>query len=121
MERLTKYQPDNFYDYGDNQVNDELINEWYYKLQCLEDIEEELGCSIEILFKAIKNGIYFVNENNNLEHIDEALCFNQKTYNKKFVFDNYGYHCKNIEEAKGDEIYLEDYKKTWWLKEDKSE
>lgn len=86
-----------------------------------KNIEEELGCPLDVLFRAIKNGIYFVNENNELEYIDEELSFNQKTYNNKFVFSNYGYYCKNIEEAKCDEIYLEDYKKTWWLEKNKSE
>ncbi len=84
-------------------------------------LEEQLGCPLEVLVKAIKNGIWFINEDDKLEYIDEALCFNTKLNTDKLVFDNYGYYCKNIEKLKGNQIYLEDYKKTWWLKEDKSE
>ena len=91
----------------------------YNKLFDLEDIEEELGCPLAVLFEAIKNGIYFTNEDNELEYIDEALAFNRKITNNKFVFDNYGFRCLNKEKGKSDEIYLEDYGVTWWLKENK--
>ena len=86
-----------------------------------KDLEEKIGCPLEVVFKAIKNGIWFTNEDDELECIDEALCFNTKRDSGKFIFDNYGYHCKNIKKMKFDEIYLEDYKKTWWLKGDRSE
>lgn len=91
------------------------------KLKRIENIEEELGCPLDVLFKAFKNGIWFINKQDELEYIDESLGINQKKYNNKFIFDNYGYRCKNNEVEKSTEIYLEDYKKTWWLKEDKSE
>ena len=102
-----------------NQIKS--FQEIYNKLGKLEDLEEQIGCPLEILVKAIKNGIWFINEDDKLEYIDEALCFNTILNTDKLVFDNYGYHCKNIEKVKGNQIYLEDYKKTWWLKEDKSE
>ena len=86
-----------------------------------KDLEEQLGCPLEVVIKAIKNGIWFINTKNELEYIDEALAFNTKRDSGKFVFDNCCYYCQNIEKSKCNEIYLEDYKKTWWLKEDKSE
>ena len=91
------------------------------KLGKLEDLEEQIGCPLEVLVKAIKNGIWFINTKDELEYIDEALAFNTKSDSGKFVFDNCCYYCKNIEKIKCNEIYLEDYKKTWWLMEDKSE
>lgn len=61
------------------------------KLGKLKDIEEELGWPLDILFKfkTFKNGIWFINKQGNLEHID------------------------NDEVEEGIEIYLEDDKKTW--------
>lgn len=125
MERLTK-KDNNYYQFANEVNNDYVVNEFnnnfYLKLQQLENIEEELGCSIEVLFKAIKDGIYFINIHNELEFLGEALSFNQKITTKKFIFDNSWYKCLNDDKKeKSDEIYLEDYKKTWWLKEDRSE
>ena len=86
-----------------------------------QKLEQELGCPIEVLIKAIKDGIWFINKDDKVEQIDEELCFNTKVSSGKFVISNYGYHCKNEEKYKLDEIYLEDYGKTWWLREDQSE
>lgn len=53
MERLTKK-----YGYGGDYETD--CNEYYAieKLGKLEDIEEELGVSLEIIFKAFKEGVW---------------------------------------------------------------
>lgn len=91
------------------------------KLGILEDIEEGLGCPIEVVFKALKNGIWTYvyydceeKENKNkLKHIYPSLYFVSNFKIDKFMFncgDN-GYYS----------VKLKDYKKTWWLKEDRSE
>ena len=49
MSRLTKK--------GTRMVNDFREADWYNKLSNLEDIEDELGCSLETLFNALKNGL----------------------------------------------------------------
>ena len=109
------------------------VHEVVTKLGKLEDLEEELGCPLEVLFKALNEGFLcekFVikqddykdypekwkqwkkEDNNELQHIGNT---------KYLKFDMW---YKIIYFSKGDtymEIWLEDYKKTWWLKEDKSE
>ena len=105
----------------------------YNKLGKLEDLEEELGCPLEVVFKALNKGFVcekFVlkqdnykdypekweqwkKENNNeLQHIGNTKYLNLDMWYKIIYF------------SKGDtymEIWLEDYKKTWWLRKDKSE
>ena len=99
----------------------ELIKQDLEELEKYKSIEKELGCPIEVLIKAIKGGIWFINEYDKLEQIDEELTFNIKLATGKFIISNDYYCCKNKEIYKANDIYLEDYKKTWWLKEDKSE
>lgn len=71
------------------------------------NLEEELGCPLEVVFKAIYSGIYYIYPNGNiflersfkLNHYSSGWCLIKPKLNFK----------------------LEDYKKTWWLKRDKSE
>lgn len=81
----------------------DLINA-YNKLIKLEDLEEQLGCPLEVVFKALTNGIYQEDGGRRKYPLIE---YNGAT--KKFFF-GFGTYCN-----------VEDYKKTWWLKEDKSE
>lgn len=80
--------------------------EFINKLGKLEDLEEELGCPLEVIFKALKEGIY---HNEKLEHpvliLDEDS-FKENNLSLLIV---------------GTIVYLKDYKKTWWLKKDRSE
>lgn len=77
------------------------------KLGKLEDLEEEIGCPLEVVIKALKEGIYYIYPNGNivlersfkLNHYSSGWCLIKPKLNFK----------------------LEDYKKTWWLKRDKSE
>lgn len=87
---------------------DEEISNIIVKLGKLEDLEEELGCPLEVVVKALQNGVYYEDAANNMRYMVADLHFNLAG---DFVlyFD--------------DEEYLlaRNYKKTWWLKEDKSE
>jgi hypothetical protein len=78
------------------------------KLGKLEDIEEELGCSLEVIFKALKDGIIDI-ENQEHRHI-------HLRDNGTYVFPNgwifHTYHFTY-------EFKLSDYQKTWWLKGEK--
>lgn len=84
------------------------------KLGKLEDLEEELGCPLEVMLKALKYGFYdkygkwYKDYDFNLKY--DWLLSNPN--DKYLIFD-------------GEDIYFElklrDYKKTWWLKEDMSE
>ena len=95
------------------------------KLGKLEDLEEQLGCPLEFIFKVLKAPkIYIEGMNVNSEY-DDRNKFHAKSNNyiinpyaidglkPQFLFvDRYSY---------GYDLRLKDYKKTWWLKEDKSE
>ena len=85
----------------DNQILKELNAKY-------KDLEEQLGCPLEVVLKALQNGIYYEDVANCMKYMVVDLSFN---FSGDFVlyFD--------------DEEYLlaRNYKKTWWLKEDKSE
>ena len=92
----------------------------YVKLGKLEDLEEEIGCPLEIRERAL-NGFYIVGYGY-VSNDDDFIYLRKdnKGYYLKVVIhpskpippDFYGY-C--------DIHYLKDYKKSFWLKEDKSE
>jgi len=81
-------------------------------------LEEEIGCPLKVLFKALKNGIYkymyFDINNPVFRHFDEL------DTDGEFLFFEYLKHDTYGQEENGD-VYLKDYMKTWWLKEDRSE
>lgn len=80
------------------------------KLGKLEDIEEELGCPLEVVFKALKEGIYCVDYDNQIIRKFQApLCFNSTSKQFYWSGNNIGYPD------------LKDYQKTWWLKGEKYE
>ena len=101
-----------------------LIENAVDKLGELEDLEEELGISLLILFKALKNGFY-IKYNGDIVHIlpNKHITINF-WYNiinvfippKFFIDCNKGesYLSKEIEE----EYWFKDYGKTWALCEE---
>lgn len=80
--------------------------EFINKLGKLEDLEEELGCPLEVMVKAIKNGIYYDDKFEYPVFILDKDNFKDKNYHLLVV---------------GTIVYLKEYKETFWLKEDKSE
>ena len=117
MSRLTE-KVKNMDDYIKLPTKDK--QEFINKLGKLEDLEEELGCPLECVvavFKAMQqdyiycdigNGMYKLH-NFRLDYVDLAddVYFTRSEYH--YVLDD---DCC---------IFVKDYKKTWWLKEDKSE
>ncbi len=72
-----------------------------------EQLEEQIGCPLEVLLKALKNGvIYYEGDNGyfyevrgiSLKYLNEMCLTNGERYPK-----------------------VKDYKKTWWLNEDRGE
>jgi len=100
MSRLTKKVGDNYC----SQNGD--FYDLYNKLGKLEDLEEQIGCPLEILFRALIEGIY---HNEKFEH--PLLVLDEDNFKEN------NFHLVVV----GTIVYLEDYKKTWWLKKDKSE
>lgn len=78
------------------------------KLGKLEDIEEELGCSLEIIFKALEESIIYFD--NGMYSVEFCLENNSGTWYFS-IYDNLTNN-KDI-------VYLKDYRKTWWLKGEK--
>lgn len=88
------------------------------KLGRLEDIEEELGCPLEVVFKAYKETIVFkkidciTKEEHVLEGVKNKLIYNGKEFVLHTSFKNKKYYYLHI-------LDLKDYQKTWWLKGEK--
>ena len=86
------------------------------KLGKLEDLEDELGCPLEVVFKALKDGIYFnFNRTSKKEEFIESIDLSLK-------LSLGGFYCLYFEQWNdGYEVDLAYYKKTWFLKGDLSE
>lgn len=69
----------------------------------LEDLEDQIGCTLSIREKALQQGFIY----NGFTKISNIYC----KYNDNECFLSNG----------AIKFYIKDYKKTWWLKEDKSE
>ena len=109
MNRLTKRE---------SHIISDDMNKAMAKLYQLEDIEEELEIDLITLFKALQNGVWVeVNpididfENPKTMYLEEFLTL-EKRLDGTLCLDARDYV---------DELELKDYKKTWWLKEDKTE
>lgn len=85
---------------------------WADKLQKLEDIEEELGCHLEVVFNALKNGVYMAitKDDRDFKYFSTVEISNEYIY----LFNSK--HSSICLSAK-----IKDYKKTWWLSETKEE
>lgn len=76
------------------------------KLGQLEDIEEELGCPLVVVFEALKEGIVLNNK---------KLYSCKLSSHKKY---GWGFICYTNNEAQVG-VSVKQYKKTWWLPSDK--
>ena len=77
------------------------------KLGKLEDIEEELRCPLDVVFKALKEGIV----------LNNGILYKCKLsyIEKELIFVCYA----NITDTTG--VNVKDYQKTWWLKGENDE
>lgn len=101
----------------------------------LEDLEEEIGCPLEVLVKIWKSHKYYALKPRGRTRVREMdfpiISYILKGNNKAPYKDNsfilggtcYDYDCfdEKNKEFDGWDVNLADYKKTWWLKKDKSE
>lgn len=98
MSRLT--EKNKFDTHYGISISKNLLQSAYDKLGKLEDLEDELGCPLDVLEKAMQNGIY--------TNVYNGLCMVSRYKDTLVVSDDYA-------------VYIKDYKKTWWLKKDRSE
>lgn len=112
------------YNYELDYSRDE-ISKIICKLGQLEDLEEQIGFPLEVLYWLWQDEPIFV-----LNPIDKSLQEIEHPLNYyipiKQAFDIRNELFKTTYEKRiwntgGVIIYLKDYKKTWWLKEDRSE
>lgn len=92
-----------YFDYMGNNHYCDIIEK---DLRTLAKIEEEIGIGIEILYKALKNGVYipFFNGIESLK--DYKLDFERKAFIISKYFSGNSY---------GEVLYFKDYGKTWAL------
>lgn len=127
MSRLTrkvKYEGETLYGspIGTKCDDFDQLQNIYNKLGKIEDIEAELGCPLEVVFKALMKGFYLKTIKGNIEHLyfDDISIYYETFYkweNESYIIDEV---CMVIG-SYYDKVKLKDYKKTWWLKEDLSE
>lgn len=100
-----------FSDYQETKDDDfcKDANEMVEALETIKevvDLQKEIGCSLDVLFRALKDGIYYDEEFEHPILILDKDNFEENSFNLMVV---------------GTIVYLKDYKKTWWLKSDRSE
>lgn len=88
----------------------DLFRDAYRKLQDLENVEEELGIELTVLFKALKNGVYYFDEQGQLIH-DYVWLVND--YVAEGVPDKLSFSFKTSHNRQV--LLFEDYGKTWAL------
>lgn len=90
----------------------------YLKLKTLEDIEEKLGCPLEVVFKALKEGFYTQTMYHSRQD-NTWLGINDLGYTKEIFCMYFDENMTNTKTCV--ERDLKDYRKTWWLTGDRSE
>ena len=113
MERLTKETLKDIYVLNPQPNIPNVIVEGriYDKLGRLEDIEEKLGCPLEIIFDALYRGIVCTPH----PYYTHEIIYPKKEYPVVQLFQ---FYYLKVEDGVVD---IKDYGKTWWLKEDRSE
>ena len=99
MNRFTKHDDEH-----------DLFRDVYRKLQDLENVEEELGIELNIIFKALKNGVYYFDEQGQLIHDYVWLVNNYVTAG---VPDKLSLSFKTVHS--GQILLFEGYGKDWAL------
>ena len=111
MSRLT-IKNGNYYCSPDSETS---LKPVYDKLGKLEDIEEQLGCPLEVVFKALMNGAYLEIIGNKVSDNDMVYHKNISINSSEIILQRTNNSCIVIHRK------LTDYKKTWWLSETKEE
>ncbi len=95
-----------------DDIYDMLTVKFSEPLDDIAYLQEELGCPLEVLIKA-KQGFFTKKGFISPEHIYTIDLLNE-TIDFEYLQDDGFWN----EEG---QVYIKDYKKTWWLNEDKSE
>lgn len=136
MNRLTKkdykngIQVNGYY----TKKNAQRLTDISHKLGKLEDIEDELGCPLDVMFRVMEKGVEYIvkitsidvcepyTKETRIEHrenlkeiklVKDVFRGNQYVFIVGYEPSKYG--------LKEDIVYLKDYKKTWWVKGERDE
>ena len=99
------------------EINDSVnyLKGLLLELQKYKQLEKEIGCALEVLFNALKYGVY--------AREDDSQFYKYEMQQVRGIGRN-GLSCisKNAPYPECDfTLFYINYKKTWWLKADKSE
>ena len=101
----TEYDNDSPYDYLCFDYDCNLVDEALQRLEAIDKLQEEIGCPLEIFIK-LHNRVHIYDVKGKpfkiLQVLSDTIVVRKLQEEKIFLL-------------------LKDYKKTWWLKEDKSE
>lgn len=113
MERLIHKVEEEYYPITNTYGYENVRRNIYNKLGKLEDIEQEIGIPLEVLFKALKDGFYFKEENwhllNHSAGADDMHLWRTPSgdYQIRWSFTRW--------------VYLKDYGITWALTKEELE
>lgn len=123
MEKLTKKELANaiktntYIEYNKSQYKEmpkPTYEELYLKVNAIEEIQEELGIPLEVLFKALKDGAY-MKMNNKLWQC-KNLDFYYSICDKEYRLEAYSIiNIEKFETTYETSINIKDYGKTWSL------
>lgn len=110
MSRLTKEEILNFpkTTYG-RALGKTIASKVMNELLQYKDLEEQLGCPLDVIIRAVKYGIYIKNIDGDMVNFKCYLYYKNPELGWYFIIVNNGY------------VPLTDYKVKFWLKEDKIE
>lgn len=99
--------------YAHSEEYDKLFNELDSKTRIIDELEEKLGCPLDVLGRVILQKYFYDTYGNkidtNIDYINQNIIINAE----ELQWSDWDTDVKPT--------YLKDYKKTWWLKEDRSE
>ena len=111
-ERHTK-KDRGYYELYDEEVDDLYLDAVYSKLQKIENTEEELGCPLEVFYKAHCSEFIYDEKGNKYKVM---MCYNNRIVTHQITKN------KLMLDIWPQTIFLfKDYKEKWFLKNDKSE
>jgi len=87
-----------------NKLYDELDT----KTLIIDELEEQVECPLDIVFKALTNGDYY---GENADWMSWSAVDLHQNLEGDYVLYTFDEQC----------LFTKDYKKTWWLKEDRNE
>lgn len=105
------------------------VQELYLKLNKYEKLEAELGCPLEVVFKALEQGFVYGNvftEDDfikwEISHFEKHKVLGWCLQNISGVSIRFGQNGYEAFSHLESEVFLlKNYKQTWWLRNDKSE